>query len=278
MIEEHPDPTSEAHAHVSNLVRTLVTAAAGLAEKRAQRRADQIREAQRQTEEQRQELQERVRVEQQAARLVYRHVYSNSWWDKARPQDIAQAVEAAGAWAESDSTASDALGVIEEQLQDRYGLDLEDLRRRAAEQPVAPTVERAVTSVETVRAAQAAAEAPSAERRWERQLADVAGPELAGQVATSKGWLALQRQLDHMHSRHVDVSETLREAISGRELTTANDKAATVSWRISHPHGQSRSRQASTAGPSQSAARRRALQLQQQRGATGRDNGPNTSR
>ncbi len=45
MIEEHLDPTAEAHAHISNLMRTVITAAAGMADKRAQRRAEQHREA-----------------------------------------------------------------------------------------------------------------------------------------------------------------------------------------------------------------------------------------
>lgn len=275
MIEEHTDPTGEAHAHLSNLLRTLVTAAAGLAEKRAQRRADQLRDAQHQTDQQRQALQERIRAEQQAARLVYRHVYNDTWWDKARPADIARAVQAAGAWADSDPNAADALAVIGEQLQDRYGLDLDDLYRQAAEQPVGSTVESALAGVETARAADAARQAPSTKQRWERELSDAAGAELAADIVASKGWSCLQRQLDQVHARHGDVTETLREAISGRELTTANDKAATVSWRISHPHGQPRSRRPRAAGtsPTQNAARRRAAQQQQQRRAGEHDNG-----
>src|ERR1700729_1882551 len=45
VIEEHTDPTAEAHAQASNLLRTLLTALATVADRRAQRRqADQERQ------------------------------------------------------------------------------------------------------------------------------------------------------------------------------------------------------------------------------------------
>lgn len=52
--------------------------------------------------------------------------------------------------------AADALTVIEEQIQDRYGLDLDDLYRQAGEQPVGSAAESAVARVERSRDADAA--------------------------------------------------------------------------------------------------------------------------
>lgn len=133
MIEEQIGPAVEAHAHLSNLLRTLVTAAGGLAGKAAQRRAERLRDAEHYNDQQRQALSERVRAERQAARLVYRHVHAERWWDKARPKEIAHAVVAAGTWGDSDPAAAYALAVIGGHLHDRYGLNLGDLFRQAGE-------------------------------------------------------------------------------------------------------------------------------------------------
>ena len=102
MIEEHTDPTAEAHAQASNLLRTLLTALATVADRRAQRRqADQ--ESQRhQSEAERRELEKRIEAERESAYLVYRRVYDESWWASPSPRKVADAVVAAGTWAGDD--------------------------------------------------------------------------------------------------------------------------------------------------------------------------------
>ena len=182
MIEEHLDPTTEAHAHITNLLRTVVTAAAGVAERRARQREEQQRDAQRRSDEHRRALNERLAAERHTAQLVYRRAHQDSWWDKARPDDIAAAVEAAGTWAAADPRAGDALDHITERLHDRYGIDLADLYRTAQDPAVvAGTVrdrlahleqtqaETAPTSPWNARTAVLEAAGPGARRRDPRR-------------------------------------------------------------------------------------------------------------
>ena len=127
MIEEHTDPTAEAHAQASNLLRTLLTALATVADRRAQRRqADQERQRH-QSEAQRRALEKRLEAERESAYLVYRRVYDEGWWASPNPRKVADAVVAAGTWAGDDPRARDAWAELSEQLQARYGIDLDAL-------------------------------------------------------------------------------------------------------------------------------------------------------
>ena len=132
MIEEHTDPTAEAHAQASNLLRTLLTALATVADRRAQRRqADQERQRH-QSEAERRELEKRIEAERESAYLVYRRVYDEGWWASPSPRKVADAVVAAGTWAGDDPRARDAWAELSEQLQARYGIDLDALARQQA--------------------------------------------------------------------------------------------------------------------------------------------------
>jgi hypothetical protein len=132
MIEEHTDPTAEAHAQASNLLRTLLTALATVADRRAQRRqADQEHQRQ-QSEAERRELEKRIEAERESSYLVYRRVYDESWWASPSPRKVADAVVAAGTWARDDPRARDAWAELSEQLQARYGIDLDALARQHA--------------------------------------------------------------------------------------------------------------------------------------------------
>jgi colicin import membrane protein len=51
----------------------------------------------------------------------------NRWWDTATGRDIERAHEAATAWKDHDPAARDAAGVIRDQVQHRYGLDIDNL-------------------------------------------------------------------------------------------------------------------------------------------------------
>jgi hypothetical protein len=192
MIEEHLDPTVEAHAHITNLLRTLVTAAAGIAEKRAQRRAQELQEAQRRSEEHRRALTERLAVQRQAAELVYRAAYRDSWWQKATPEQVAAAVEAAGTWAASDPRANDALSHLAERLHDRYDIDLVDLHRNATNPARVP----GAIYGQVIGSQRARIETATGPRDAKAAVLAAAGPTLGPQIVASEGWHHLQQRLD----------------------------------------------------------------------------------
>ncbi len=258
MIEEHLDPTVEAHGHISNLARTVVTAAAGAAERRAQQRAEQARESQRLAEAERREVEQRIAAERQAAELVYRRVYRDTWWDRASAPDIAGAVTAAGTWAASDPRADDALGHIGERLAERYGIDV-DLHALCAEQTGPAGAAESVRQ----RVAKTTANKPTAVVFDARStVIDAAGPTLGATLIASEGWARLAQRLETMTAGgETDAAGRLRAAIAGRELDSAADKALALSWRLKSPaghhpaarQGTRAARQATHDGPSPSA-------------------------
>lgn len=265
MIEEHLDPTAEAHAHISNLLRTLVTAAAGMADKRAQRRAAEEQAAARASEAERRAFQERLDADRQTAFLAYRRVHDNRWWDTATPENIHDAVLAAGTWARSDPRADDAWLAIGDRLAGHYGIDLEALARRAREDPEHATSVPAAVHEQVAQAQRATAEAQAARQassavppqdRWKREVLGVAGLQLGAEIVAAEGWPRLQDRLDKMKVAGRDVGSQLREVIGQRELATAVDKAITLSWRLRDTPAQSAghdaakaARQASSGSP-----------------------------
>lgn len=238
MIEEHLDPTAEAHAHISNLLRTLVTSAAGMAEKRVQRREAEQRAAANQSAQIRQAMEDRLRSERQTAQLVYERVHQDRWWDKATPEGVATAVEAAGTWATSDPKAANALDRIGHELERRYGIDLEDLYRHTD----AGTVPAAVAGRVKAQQASQGEVAEAARKPWEAEVLSIAGEGVGAQILASDGWTTLQSRLTEIDGNGGDGVGRLRDAVSQRELDTAQDKGTTLVWRLKD--GADRSAQA----------------------------------
>ena len=237
MIEEHTDPTAEAHAQASNLLRTLLTALATVADRRAQRRqAGQERQRHR-AEAERRELEKRMEAEREAAYLVYRRVYDESWWAAASPRKLAEAVVAAGTWAGADPRARDAWGELSEQLQARYGIDLNALAHQASTgasgTPVREVASTVRGQVEQARQAGQASDMARA-RRWEAEVLAAAGTELGAQVIAAKGWPRLQAHLDGLQAAGQDPSAGLSAAIGSDKLHGASDKAAVLKYRLEH--------------------------------------------
>ena len=234
MIEEHTEPTAEAHAQASNLLRTLLTALATLADRRAQRRQAGQERQRHQSEAERRETEKRMEIEREAAHLVYRRVYDESWWASASPRKLADVVVAAGAWAGQDPRARDAWRELSEQLQARYGIDLEALARQASATGT-PTVQDASEVRGQVEQAQAreADQVPRA-KRWEAEVLAAAGAELGAEVIAAKGWPRLQAHLDGLQAAGQDPSAGLPAAIGSDKLHGANDKAAVLEYRLEH--------------------------------------------
>lgn len=218
MIEDHVDPTAEAHQHITNLLRMAVTAAAAIAEKRARQRREQLAAAARQSEAERQALTGRLHAEQIVAEQVWRPALADSWWQRAEPADIASAAGAAAGWAGADPAAAAALDHIGGQLHDRYGLDLPALRRQAGQ--AGPDRGADI----------GAARLPA----WHAEVLAAAGPQLGRDILDSPGWGVLDKQLTALRDGGADVETTLRSALRARELDTAKDKAGTLAWRL-HP-------------------------------------------
>lgn len=229
MIEEHVDPTAETHAQISNLIRTLVTAAAGVAEKRAQRREAEQREAARQSDMARHAFEERMRAEREIAYLIYRNVERDRWWERATPKDIADTVEVAGTWANTDPRAQTALNRVKEELHHRYGIDLQ---HGATPNDVRDQVEAAKQAAQGTATSQQEHVSGPSTQPWEQETLDAAGDELGRKIIASEGWPQLQNRLNHLQTNGIDVHERLRNTVTERELDTAVDKAITLTWRL----------------------------------------------
>jgi hypothetical protein len=240
VIEEHVDPTAETYAQIANLIRTLVTAAAGVAEKRAQRREAEQREAARQSDLARHAFEERVRAEREIAYLIYRNVERDRWWERATPNDIANIIEVAGTWAKTDPRAQAALNRIKEELHHRYGIDLQ---HGATPAEVLDHVETTTQAAQGAVTGQQEHARGSATQPWQQEILDAAGHELGRKVIASEGWPQLQNRLSHFQASGIDVPERLRHAVAGRELDTAVDKAITLVWRLKPgPHARAQTK------------------------------------
>ena len=235
MIEEHTDPTAEAHAQASNLLRTLLTALATVADRRAQRRQAGQERQRHQAEAERRETEKRVEAERETAHLVYRRVYDESWWASASPRKLADAVVAAGTWADQDPRARDAWGELSEQLQARYGIDLDALARQvnATGTPAREVASEVRGHVERARQAGQASDMARA-KRWEAEVLAAAGAELGARVIAEKGWPQLQERLDELKAAGKDISARLPAAIGNDRLHGARDRASLLRYRLGH--------------------------------------------
>jgi hypothetical protein len=251
MIEEHTDPTAEAHAQASNLLRTLLTAAATLADRRAQRRQADRENRRQQSQAERRELEKRTYAERESAYLVYRRVYDEGWWASPSPKKVADAVMAAGTWAVDDPRARDAWAELSEQLQGRYGIDLDTLARQdpGVGTPVEQVASGVREQVEQARQGGPQAEEPDARarsggttgqaassaERWEAEVVQVAGAELGAQIIAAEAWYHLQNRLDKYQAAGEDPLGHLSEALAEGGLATANDKSRVIISRMNHP-------------------------------------------
>lgn len=112
---------------LEGMSRVALTVAGRLGEQLARAREQELRRAQAAEEQQARELQARFDAERAAARAQLAPVMDNRWWDTATGGDIERAHEAATAWKDHDPAARDAAEVIRDQVQRRYGLDVDNL-------------------------------------------------------------------------------------------------------------------------------------------------------
>ena len=112
---------------IEGMSRVGLTIAGRLGEQLARTREQELRRAQAAEEQQARELQARYDAERAAARAQLAPVMDNRWWDTATGRDIERVHETASAWKDHDPAARDADEVTREQVQRRYGLDVDNL-------------------------------------------------------------------------------------------------------------------------------------------------------
>jgi colicin import membrane protein len=112
---------------IEGISRVGLTVAGRLGEQLARAREQELRRAQAAEEQQARELQARFDAERAAARAQLAPVMDNRWRDTANARDIERAHETATAWKDHDPAARDAAEAIRDQVQRRYGLDVDNL-------------------------------------------------------------------------------------------------------------------------------------------------------
>jgi colicin import membrane protein len=112
---------------IEGMTRVGLTVAGRLGEQLARTREQELRRAQAAEEQQARELQARYDAERAASRAQLAPVMDNRWWDTASGRDIERVHETATAWKDHDRAARDAAETIRDQVQRRYGLDVDNL-------------------------------------------------------------------------------------------------------------------------------------------------------
>lgn len=112
---------------IEGISRVGLTVAGRVGEQLARAREQELRRAQAAEEQHARELQARYDAERAAARAQLAPVMDNQWWDTASGRDIERVHEAATAWKDQDLAARDAAKVIRDQVQQRYGFDVDNL-------------------------------------------------------------------------------------------------------------------------------------------------------
>jgi hypothetical protein len=106
-------------------LRIALTVAAQFGERIARLREQLARQREADATQEKRELTARFDAERGAARAALAPVQQPEWWERAQPQDIANAHQTATAWRDSDDVAKNAGETIKQQVQQRYGIDVD---------------------------------------------------------------------------------------------------------------------------------------------------------
>lgn len=108
-------------------LRAGLMAATRIGEQLARMREQALREMRQAEEQNARELQERFDTAQVTARAQLAPVSRDDWWNHATPEMIGQAHETATAWKDHDHAAAGHAERIRDQVQQRYGIDINNL-------------------------------------------------------------------------------------------------------------------------------------------------------
>jgi colicin import membrane protein len=112
---------------VDGAMRTGLMVAARIGEQLARMREEDQRTIAAAEEHRARQLQERFDAQSAAARAQLAPVTREDWWDKATPDMIERAHQTATAWNAYDPDAAQASEHIRNQVQARYGIDVNDI-------------------------------------------------------------------------------------------------------------------------------------------------------
>lgn len=124
---------------IEGITRVGLTVAGRLGEQLSRAREQALRRTQAAEEQQARELQARFDAERAAARAQLAPFTDERWWDTANSRDIERVHATATAWKAHDPAAQDAATTIQEQLERRYGVNVDDLRADEASVTAAGT-------------------------------------------------------------------------------------------------------------------------------------------
>ena len=109
---------------VEGALRTGLMVAGRIGEQLARMREEEQRTIAAAEEQRARELQERFDAQRAAARAQLAPTVRDDWWDKATPDMIEQTHQTATAWKTYDPEAAQAAERIRDQVQARYGIDV----------------------------------------------------------------------------------------------------------------------------------------------------------
>jgi colicin import membrane protein len=156
---------------VDSAMRTGLMVASRIGEQLARMREEEQRNIAAAEEQRARQLQERFDAQRAAARAQLAPTARDDWWDKVTPEMIERAHETATAWKAFDPEAAQASEHIRDQVQARYGIDLNNTG-----------ADEASVSAALTRAQQARSEAETERTKASAARSDeiVAGATVAG--------------------------------------------------------------------------------------------------
>lgn len=228
---------------VETMLRTGLTAAGRIGEELARAREKVAREAAAAEDQKGRELMARLEGERAAARVQIAPALDARWWDNAKAEDIVRVHQTATAWKGHDPMARSAADTIREQVQQRYGIDVEALGtgadgavalNEAARAKTQAQEERTVAAGGNAQASQLLAEAERADKAQRQNVeAENAQPERLTEEAavtydSAERREALAKSLDHIGDR---------EAVEAR-LTADRNQATPPAAALSTTHSK----------------------------------------
>jgi hypothetical protein len=228
---------------VDGAMRTGLMVAARIGEQLARMREEEQRNIAAAEAHRARQLQERFDAQRAAARAQLAPVARDDWWNKATPDMIENVQETATAWKAYDPEAAQAAVTIREQVQARYGIDVNNTG-----------ADEASVSAALARAQQAGLEAESERTKAAAARTDEAVAGAAVAAANMQDQAAEQAQTKPPYDspeRRRQLTESLdgkadREAVNSRLLADRHQgtpPAAAVTQRPSLGRTSKMSRQ-----------------------------------
>lgn len=227
---EEVDPIKELHGHVDQTLRVAMAGAMQLAYVRGERELRERSEKVAMDHEEEKTAVRRRTADRAMAEALWRRAMEPEWWDQATPDQVARTFEAAYSYADFLPDAADALTVIDQELDERYGLALD------RESGTARSTDGSALDRQAVDGAMPGIEA--AARANDERLArwqEAVGADLAVPMVTSPAWPALETRLTELDGMGVDSAKALSDALAARGMGGSKDVARVLKFRLSEP-------------------------------------------